>query len=144
MTAEQERAVLEILTSVSPPPVPERLEDWVVARLRKEPASVDPTRQAFDDHAGELFGYLCALTGRDAWLAEELLVRAFLRAEGAVPDRLALIQQARHAALEALAKAGVRSKAGQLPPADQALLLERRLGLELTELAQAWGSSEGM
>ncbi|MCA8926054.1 MAG: hypothetical protein KDD82_29880 [Planctomycetes bacterium] len=105
-------------------------------------ADADPLRVAFDAHAEPLYRYVSALTGRDAWLAEELVTRVFVgAATGDAADRApeALFMQARHAALAVLAKAGDEVP-GPVAPGELALVLERRAGLPLEALARTWGA----
>lgn len=122
--------VLTALRGLEPAPTPE----WSPG----EAAPVEPLQAAFAAQGDALYRYVSALSGRDAWLAEELVVRTFVGAvEEQELDAPALFMRARHATLAVLAKADDAER--PVAPAELALVLERRAGLELEELARTWG-----
>ncbi len=145
MTAELEQEHAELLAALRRVPPAEPAAD-LEARVRAaataapQPAREAPLRRAFDAHAGEAFAQLCALLQGDAWLAERALVAAFVRLDGGSSPALAeVLQHARHAALEVLAKAGGLA-ADPIGFDERALLLERRGGASLEALARAWSA----
>ena len=122
--------VLTALRGLEPAATPE----WSPA----DAPPVEPLQAAFAAHGDALYRYVSALSGRDAWLAEELVVRTFVgAAEEQELDAAALFMRARHATLAARAKADDAER--PVAPAELALVLERRAGLELEALARTWG-----
>ncbi|RMG10683.1 MAG: zf-HC2 domain-containing protein [Planctomycetota bacterium] len=128
MTSDQN--LLERIARAPHAPVPSGLEAWLASELERshrESNAADPLGDALAEHGPALHGYLLALSDDDAWLAEEVLVRAYAKA--AADDALgpdALLRAARREALALLAKGGL---AGDRLAA-RSLLLARRLGLE--------------
>jgi len=140
MTADIERDfddVLAVLRGAQPAAPPADLARNTTAFAAANRAPRAPWG-AFDEHADDLFAYLRVLLSGDSSLAEELLVEAFARAGAKTePTWLDLVHAARNAALEAAAKGGLPQD-GSLSLGDRALLLERRLGFSLQQLARAW------
>jgi hypothetical protein len=141
VTAEIEdefKDVLGALKGATQTEIPAGLRGEVLAIPATDELPAAPWA-AFEEHADDIFTYVCALTDGDSWLAEQLLTEAFSRvgtkSEPTFPE---LIQAARHAALEALAKSGSTRPEGALSTSDRALVFERRLGLSLEDLARSW------
>jgi hypothetical protein len=143
VAAEAEFAdVLQALRAAEPVPAPAALRERAVAAVRADRAP-DAPWGAFAEHADAVYAYLSTLLEGDSWLAEHTLTEGFARAtaaaKGAQPTLAELVQAARHAALEALAKEPLPASPNRvLDPVDHALLLERRLGLSLVDLARGW------
>jgi len=122
--------VLTALRGLEPASAPE----WTPAQA----PPVEPLQAAFAAEGDALYRYVSALSGRDAWLAEELVVRTFTgAAEEQDYEAAALFMRARHATLAVLAKADDAER--PVAPAELALVLERRAGLGLEALARTWG-----
>ena len=97
--------VLAVLRGAAPAPLPEGLAERLQSAV--EGAVADP----FAELADSVYTYLVALLDQDTLHAEQLVVEVFVRAAGKEDPTLAsLLQVARHAALEAVAKAPLKAK----------------------------------
>ena len=129
-------AVLTALQAAEPTPVSESLASRVATHVTH--AGPPRPQESFAAHRRRGLRLPAQPAGRNAAWAEDVLVDAFLRA-GPSTHLPRLGPRRSHTALEALAKSTLDPAQESL--ADRALILERKLGLSVEDLARTWAET---
>lgn len=130
--------VLGVLGAFAPVEPPANLEARFRTLAEGQLEARSPLEETLEEHGPTVLGYLEALLGSQLGAEHALLAACGRLDQEETPALADLLLYARHAALESLSKTG--PSGSLLSPDERALLLERRLGLRLVDLARTWST----
>jgi hypothetical protein len=131
--------VLGVLGAFAPVEPPANLEARFRTLAEGQLEAQSPLEVTLEEHGPTALGYLEALLGSQLAAEHALLAACGRLDQDETPGLADLLLYARHAALESLSKTGPTGRS-VLSADERALLLERRLGLRLVDLARTWST----